>query len=141
MKILEHIEGLVSGKVAIFKMVMEIAKLETRLAGLSVYPLLINLSMLLIVLMATWLVTMVLMGYGLLLSFGSPVVAILSVLVLNMVLLGFLLNYLSFNLKKMSFEKTREFFSHTASDEHDQLEKTANYETGSDGKKIKARTS
>lgn len=137
MKILEHIEGLVSGKLAIVKMVMQMVKLEARLAGLSVYPLLINLCMLLIVLMTTWLAATVLMGYGLLLAFERPVVAILSVLVLNIVLLGVLLNYLSFNLRKMSFEKTREFFSNTAGNEHDKLEKTANHETGSDREKIK----
>lgn len=140
MNIFEHIDGLVSGKLAILRMVLDIVKLETRLAGLSVYPLLLNLSMLLIVLMTTWLVSMVLMGYGLLLAFESFVVAILSVLVLNVVLLGILLNYLSFNLKKMSFEKTREYFSEKAGNEHDKLEKTNNCEVGSDRKKIKVPT-
>lgn len=138
MKIFEHIEGLVYGKLSIVKMVMEMVRLEARLAGLSVYPLLINLCMLLIVLMTTWLVAMVLMGYGVLLAFERPLVAIISVLALNVVLLGVLLNYLSFNLKKMSFEKTREFFSNTAGNEHDKLEKTADHETGRDREKIKA---
>ncbi len=135
MKILDHIEGLVSGKMAIFKMAIKIIQLEARLAGLSVFPLLLNLCMLLIVLMTGWLVTMVVIGYGVTLVYPSFLVAILSVLVLNVVLLGILLLYLSYNLKKMSFEKTREFFSHRTSDEHDKLEKTNHNKTGLDRKK------
>jgi hypothetical protein len=140
MKIFEQIEGFVSSKLYIIKMGFELVKLEARLAGLSVYPLLLNICMLLIVLMATWFVTMLLFGYGILFKFQSIVLAIGSVLLLNIMLLGFLLKYLSFNLRKMSFEKTREYFSNKVDNDYDKLEEGNHCNTCRDGKKINVPT-
>ena len=140
MKILEQIESLVSGKLSTLKLLIGIVKLEARLAGLSIFPLLLNLSLLLIILMTTWLVGVLLLGYGLLVVFKSFLLASLSVLFLHIILVGILLNYLSFNLKKMSFEKTREYFSTTMGNEHERLEKTDHCETSRDGKEIKVPT-
>lgn len=140
MKLFEHIEGLVSGKLSIIKMGIEIIKLETRLAGLSVFPLLINIILLLIVLMTTWLVGMGLAGYGLFVAFKSIAIATLSVFFLNIGLLAVLLSYLSFNLKNMSFEKTREYFSNKMDNDYDKLQKANNRAAASDRKKIKIPT-
>ena len=126
MNVFEHLEGFVSGKLSIIKTVVSLIQLETRLAGLSVYPLLLNLCMLFIVLMAVWLSTMLLLGYLFLFLFDNTFAAILFILFLNVVLLVLLLKYLMFNLKKMSFEKTRAYFSNKESSEHDKLEKTIN---------------
>jgi len=110
MNLLEQIEGLVSGKIEIIKTLISLIKLETRLAGLSVYPLLLNLVTMLIVLMTLWFSSMVLLGYFLMMLFASFMTAILSVLLINLLLL-ILLNYLfAANLHKMSFEKTRNYF-------------------------------
>lgn len=139
-KLFEHLEGLVSSKLSILKMGLEIIKLETRLAGLSIFPLLINLILLLIVLMASWSVGMVLMGYGLFLVLESFAFATCLVFLLNIVLLAILLSYLSFNLKKMSFEKTREYFSKKMDNDYDKLKKTTNCEAGNDRKKVNMQT-
>ncbi len=140
MKLFEHIEGLVSGQLSIIKMGIEIIKLETRLAGLSVFPLLINIIFLFIVLMTIWLVGMGLMGYGLFVVFKSVAIATLSVFFLNIGLLAVLLSYLSFNLKNMSFEKTREYFSNKMDHDYDKLQKANNRAAASDRKKIKTPT-
>ncbi len=136
----EHLEGLVSGKLSIIKMVVDIAKLEARLAGLSIYPLLLTLCLLLIVLMSTWLAAMLLVGYGIKLALHNSIWAISSVLLINMSVLILLLNYLLFNLKKMSFEKTRAYFSEKESDHHEKLEKTSDRKDSDNGKEIKGST-
>lgn len=137
MKIIEELEGLVFGKIAIFKMVIELVKLETRLAGLSVFPLLINLSLLLIIAMSTWAIMMFLIGYGLFIAFANLLLASVLVFLLNLITLVMLLNYLSFNLKKMSFEKTRAFLSTKVEDDHGRFEKKDHHTVGNDRKKIK----
>lgn len=141
MNLLEHLEGLVSGKLSIIKMVVDIAKLEARLAGLSVYPLLLTLCLLLIVSMSTWLVAMLLLGYCFKLVVDNPILVISFVLFINMGLFILLLNYLLFNLKKMSFEKTRAYFSEKESNQHDKLKKTIGSADYDDGKKVKMPTS
>ena len=124
MKLFDQIEGLVSGKLNVIKTVVSLIKLEARLAGLSVYPLLINVCMLFIVLITVWLSTMLLLGYLSIMAFSNAITAILIVLLINIMVFIGLLKYLMFNLKNMSFEKTREYFAHKESDEHGKLEKT-----------------
>ncbi len=137
MKIFEQIEGLASDCLGIVKTVISIAKLETRLAGLSVYPLLLNIGMLLIVLMTIWMSAMLGLGYFFTLTFGSAVMALIFVLLINVGFFILLLSYLKFNLKNMSFEKTREYFSKKRENENDKLKKTSHCSNCNDGKKIK----
>jgi hypothetical protein len=133
MKILEELAGLVAEKLGAFKTIIAIVKLETRLARLSVYPLLLNLCMLLIVSMGLWFSTMTLLGYAALLAFDNIMKAIVSILLLNVVFLIGLLKYLSFNLKNMSFEKTR---AHLLSERNDEQETSIAFRDSKDGKKI-----
>ena len=134
MNILEEINGLVSNKIGVIKSVISIIKLETRLAGLSIYPLLLNVCMLIIVLIAIWFSCMLLLGYFTLSLFDNMITAISSILFLNVVLFVGLLKYLMFNLQKMSFEKTREFISRRENGHYEQ-EKKNNCKNSNDGKK------
>ena len=136
MKIFEQVEGLASNYCSIIKTVVSIVTLETRLAGLSVYPLLLNICMLLIILMTVWASGMLILGYYLNLAFKSPIIALAFVLFTNLGLFFLLLNYLKFNLKSMSFEKTRDYFSNKGKNEHGDLEKTSDLPTCRNGKKI-----
>lgn len=124
MKLFEQMEGFVSGNLRIFKLIISIFKLETRLAGLSVFPLMFNLCMLFIVVTTIWLSTMFLLGYCALLALGNILLAIFSVLLLNIGLFIVVSSQMKLHLKNMSFEKTREFFSKNKSEKHDELEKT-----------------
>jgi len=116
MKPLDALEGLVSSKLEIFNSVLSLMKLEARLAGLSVLPLLLNLVLLIVALATVWLSAMLLLGYGLA-SMLNSIAAISFILVLNMVLLGLLIHYLTFNLNSMSFKKTRTYLFHEADHE------------------------
>jgi hypothetical protein len=120
MKVLEEINGLVSNKIGVIKTVLSIFKLETRLAALSVYPLLLNICMLILVLLSIWFSSMLLLGYFILSLSGNIFAAVGSVLLINIVLFVGLLKYLSYNLQNMSFEKTREWISGREIEHHEQ---------------------
>ena len=137
MKIFEHLEGLASSYVGVTKTVLSIIKLETRLAGLTVYPLIINTCMVLIVLMTIWVSLMCLIGFLILHAFGNPLMAMSCVLALNIALLLILHFYLNYNLKNMSFEKSRAYFSAIGKDEHDKLTKKSDSPDRQDGRRIK----
>lgn len=126
MKLFDQIEGFASSFFSTISALFSIIKLEARLAGLSVYPLLLNLCMLFIVLMTIWLSSMVLMVYYLIIVSGSLVMAIGMMTLLNIGLFLLLLKYMQFNLRNMSFVKSRAYFSKKGTDEHEQLEKTNN---------------
>lgn len=111
MSLFEEIEGLVSAQLDVVKTAVSILKLETRLAGLSVYPLLLNLCLLLIGLMSAWTTSMVALGYILTMMIPNILICILLVLLLHVGIVFGLIRYLSFNLKNMSFEKTRQFIA------------------------------
>ncbi|WP_454781901.1 hypothetical protein [Legionella sp. WA2022007384] len=133
MEVLKQLEGLIAAKISVFKTVCSLIRLEARLAGLSLFPLLLNICMLFVVLITAWLTAMFLTGYLVFLVLGywelliphRFLVSISLVFLLNGGLLLGLLKYLSFNLNSMSFPKTREFFSQK-SVEHEKLEKADN---------------
>jgi hypothetical protein len=114
MDLLREIEGLVLSKLRLIDSSISLIKLESKLAGLSIFPLLVNIVLLLVITLTTSITFMLLIGYFALLIFNNILIAILSILVLNGLLCLCLIKYLSFNLKSMSFEKTRK---HLLSDE------------------------
>lgn len=140
MKFFEQLEGLVFGKMDVIKTLFSIMTLEARLAGLSIYPLLLNICLLLMVLMTVWLVGMFLLGYVCNQMFKNPIFAMSFVLLLNLSALLGLLSYLTFNLKKMSFEKTREYIL-TRENHDDRFEKEINSQNCRDGEQITVSTS
>lgn len=110
MNILKQLEGYFSGKVAIFKTVASIFKLEMKLAALSFYPFIINICLILVLIMSFWLISITLIGYFLYLWLGGIIPALLSILFLNLLLILVIHRLIKFNLKKMSLEKTRTYF-------------------------------
>lgn len=110
MGVLDELEGLIVNKWGSIKTLMSMTKLEVRLARLSLFPLVINVCMLLIVLMIIWMSAMAMLGYGVWLTYHSIMAAFGSVLLFNLVLLSLLRRYLLFNIRKMSFEQTRKYF-------------------------------
>lgn len=111
MNVLEHLEGYISEHLKIGKTILSLMKLEAKLAGLSIVPLILNICMLLVIFISFWFSGMVLLGYYMMVSLGSFALAISLILVVNFILFLLLIKYLSFNLKNMSFANTREFFS------------------------------
>jgi hypothetical protein len=116
MELFQHIEGFIDSKIKVAKTFLLLIKLEAKLAGLSIFPLLLNLCMVFIILLTLWLTVMALLGMTILVFIGNSFVALFLVLVVNFVLLFFLNHYIKENLRRMSFEKTRE--SLRRSDEH-----------------------
>lgn len=108
---INEIEKLVSNKLEQFKTIGTMVKLEARLAGLSVFPLLLNIVMLLVIVMAIWLSSMSLIGYAALLLFNNFLIALGVIFFINIGCLVGLLKYLSFNLNNISFKKTRDFIA------------------------------
>ncbi|BCA95391.1 hypothetical protein TUM19329_17520 [Legionella antarctica] len=135
-KILDEIEGLVSGKLSSLKTILSIFKLEARLAGLSVYPLMLNLCLIFVVLITIWLSGMLLIGYFAALFWGTFLLAVCLILTLNIILFVGLLSYLSYNLNNMSFEKTRASLSSKEYNENGKLKKKINRRNNSAGKDI-----
>ncbi|CEG56977.1 hypothetical protein [Legionella fallonii] len=120
-KFFEHIEGLVNSKISVLKTLFSIFKLEARLAGLSVYPLLLNVCMLFVILITLWLSTMLVIGYLAMLFLQTLLQATLFIILVNLILFFILLKYLTFNLSNMSFEKTRAYLSPKESSKDDKL--------------------
>ncbi|MCC5793059.1 MAG: hypothetical protein JJT82_10715 [Legionellaceae bacterium] len=140
MKLLEEMAGLVSHRLGVVKTLFSILQLETRLAGLSIFPLLINLCMLFVVMLTLWLSAMFLAGYAVASAFASPLSAICAVFILNVVLVLGLARYLMFNLKNMSFEKTRAYFTQKENPVDDKQEKKVERKNRATGKEITIST-
>lgn len=136
----KEIDGLVSSNFGLIKASIAIIKLEARLAAVSVYPLLLNVLMLFLVLTTIWLSAMLMLGYVTTLASASVILGLSSILLLNVGLYFGLIKYLEFNLKKMSFEKTRALIFEKGVGNHDQHEATVDFRHCSDGKNIKIPT-
>lgn len=124
MEIFKQLEDLVSAKITIFKTVFKIIGLETRLAGKSIFPLLLSTCMLLVFFMTSWLSITVLIGYGVFVLSQNYLLSIVIVLLLNLILCGALAKYVFYNINCMSFEKTRAYFSQQKSIENVTDQKT-----------------
>lgn len=108
MELLDNVEGFISSNVKVAKTFLTLVKLEARLAGLSVFPLVLNICMLFVILFTLWITIMGLLGLALFIYVESSVLSIFLILLINMILVFVLIKTLNRNLKKMSFEKTRE---------------------------------
>ena len=111
MNIIEEIEGYISGQFNSIKMLLSLITLEAKLAGLTIVPMLINLCMFFVILITFWLTAMTLFGYFLYTMTHNYYWAFGAVTLLNLMLCAALLKYLAYNIKAMSFEKTRHYFS------------------------------
>lgn len=111
MRFIDELEGLASNQLNVIKTCLTMTKLEATLAGLSVYPLLINLCMLFASLISTWIMAMGLICYALTQVLDSVVMAVLTVFLFNTICVGIFVRHSLNNLKKMSFEKTRAYLN------------------------------
>jgi membrane protein implicated in regulation of membrane protease activity len=137
MNLFSHVEGYASNSIGAVKTIFSIMKLEAKLASLSVLPLLLNLCTLFVVLITVWFSAMVFLSYGIFLASGYVWVALSAILLLNLILCVLLFRYLKYNLKSMSFEKTREYFS-TGKTHYARIKKTAHGENHKVRKRIKS---
>ncbi|MGC1182973.1 hypothetical protein [Legionella sp.] len=139
MEVLKQVEELVSAKISVIKAVLTLIQPEAQLAGLSVFPLLLNLCMLLIVLMTFWLLTSLFIGYGILLISNNFPLSLILVLLFNLIALWGLIKYLAFNIKNMSFEKTRSYFLQNKGNKNE-FKKTITSKNSDDGQDIASTT-
>ncbi len=124
MEFIDQLDGLVSSRWQALKGILSIFKLEARLAKLSIVPLVINLLVLFILLGSTWLSALLLIGYGLAVYFNSFFVSAIGVFALNAGLLLLIVRFSLTNLRRMSFEKTRECLSTQPRSNQNELKKT-----------------
>ncbi len=110
MNFLDELAGLILNKIGAMKSLVSITKLESRLAGLSILPLIVCIILLLVTLTGIWLTTNLLLGYLVWLYCGQVIYSLISILIINILLLVFLKRRLLSNLRKMSFAKTRKYF-------------------------------
>lgn len=111
MNIIQALESLVSGKLNIIRTLMVMMKLEARLAGQSILPLLLNVCMILGILITFWILTLSLIGYFLMMYVHNLLHVLLMIWGFNVIVLIVLYKSMQFNLNNMSFERTRRFFS------------------------------
>ncbi len=125
MNILEEVEGLISSKTKSMKLFISLLILETSLARLSIIPLIFTMVTMFVIVFTTWLATMMLWGYLMFTLTSSLIMATVSVVLLNLILLYFLHQLMKYNLKNMSFEKTRAYFSDKGCNEENEPKKVA----------------
>ncbi len=106
-KFIEHIEGYFSSKKAIASDFFTLIKLEAKLAGLSLYPLVVNGFILLTLLMSFWFMVLTASGYLLTLWVGNFLMALSILLAANFILVLGIMQRIHSCFKQLSFEKTR----------------------------------
>lgn len=125
MKVLSHLEGFISENIKVAKTFISLVKLEARLAGLSIFPLLLNLCMLIVITFGVWLSAMLLLQYFLQLWLGNYITSISLVFLFNLIIFFTLIKNVSLYLKRMSFAKTRESLNHQVRANHESTKTVA----------------
>ena len=120
MSMFSEIESFFTSKCKEVKLFLSLLKLEAKLAGLSVFPLLLNLSLLFVVLITVWITAMLLIGYAVVSLYHNMWWAISSVLGLDLILCAVLIKCVLFHLKNLSFVNTRQYLNDSESDENEQ---------------------
>ncbi|WP_028387877.1 hypothetical protein [Legionella fairfieldensis] len=127
MKLIEELEGFFSSRIAIIKDFYVLAKLEASLAGQSIYPLILYLSVLMPLICAIWLTLMLTLGVVLFPFLESMVLILLIVLSLNVCFLIVIIQKIKKLLKEISFSRTRSCLtSMPLKDNHDIQKRASN---------------
>ncbi|CDZ78317.1 hypothetical protein BN59_02627 [Legionella massiliensis] len=108
MKFLEHFEGIFSNKYALARDLFKLFKLEAKLAGLNLHPLLIDFSLLIAFAITLWFTVMLLAGDLVYIVTKNPLIAILVILFVNLIAFLILARDLKHRLQQMSFARTRD---------------------------------
>lgn len=109
MKIFEHLEGLVTGKIKILKELLLLFSLEMRLTKLTLLPLILYVLSFFIALLVSWCIILIIIGY-LLTPFCGAMIALFITLTINSVAQLFLLRAIFIGLNRVSFKKTRALY-------------------------------
>lgn len=134
MKILEHLEGFFSSKLSEVSTFVTLAKLEAKLAELSLMPLLISIGALFVIALSVWFLSMILLWFAVMHFVANSVLAIAIILLINLGLLGVLAVNVVMNFKKIRFEKTRKYLSNTKQGVRNVVEKRIASTNSKDGK-------
>lgn len=110
MKLIDHLEGFISTRINIAKELFTLIRLEAKLAGLNVVPLLVNIGILFIIGLTLWPILMVLVAYLIYLLSENVLIAILGILALNLMIVWYLVRDSKIRAEQMSFAKTRKCF-------------------------------
>ena len=116
MNIIEELESLIANKIGVVQSIYKLMKLEARLSARLMSHLLLSAFLFFVVFLALWFITMGLLGYILNVLLGSLLYAIGIVWILNVVITLILIKCIITNLSRMSFKKTRDYFSNKESD-------------------------
>ena len=111
MSILNQLQLFIKHQTHAFGMLLKLISLETKLAGLTIAPLLVCISLFMIVGLTVWLSSMSLFAYGVNQITHSPWMAIFSIFILKIALMIILAVKLLRYKKDISFSKTRAYFS------------------------------
>lgn len=107
MKLADHFGGLISNRLAITKNIFTLLKLEAKLAGASIGPLLFSGCILLVLLLSLWITVLALLGYLLFLALGNFLPVLGFVLLLNAIFTVIAFRALRIRAQRISFAKTR----------------------------------
>ncbi len=111
MRLIEEAVGLVSSQFHLIKACLSITRLEAKLAGLSVYPMLVLVCLLMVCLMGLWCSSLLFFGVVLMQALENLMLVTGLICSMNALLLAVILGYLHRYLKRMSFEKTRAYLA------------------------------
>lgn len=129
MEFINHLEGLISDKLTIVKDLWTLFKLEARLAGLTIFPLLIVLGMLISMIFTLVITSMLLIGLLITKYTGEPLFAVGYILVANLFILLYLLLNLKKRLRQMSFAKIRSCLNSPLRDAYEFKKKTSDHDS------------
>ncbi len=111
MNALTDLIGFIKHQTESFRLMLHLVSLEAKLAGLTVFPLLMCFGFLCMFCLTLWLSVMGLMGYLVNVLTQHTWLAFLFVIIINSGLIFICLIKLSQYKSDMSFEKTRAYFT------------------------------
>lgn len=103
-------KGLITNQLGLIRACLSVTTLEAKLAVNSVLPLLVTVFLLFICILSTWFTVLVLIAYSLMQMVHSVLLVLVSMIGLHGIVLVILWYCFRFNLKQLSFQKTRAYF-------------------------------
>lgn len=127
MSVINELDGFIANKWQAIQTILTIAKLEAKLARLSLMPLAVNIVLLLFIGLTLWLSCVGLLGYSIYFFTANVFWSFGGMVLCNILILCLLVLYLRFNLKCISFAQTRQYFSEQNTEEsgHEYAKKIA----------------
>lgn len=138
MNVIEELIGFVSSKFKVAGLIVDLVKLEAKLASLCIVPLIVTSVLLAVFSIVGWVSLMGLLGYAIFWSMENIWFALGTIFLLHIVIIGILLRYFLLNLNKVRFEKTRAFLARGNKDYEQKTKSRISHSFSR--KKIMART-